>query len=87
MVGAGLLFDTCQVDLNLTYFILFIQIIIYYLTKKNWDLYQNIHEIIILVPALLGLNLEITLASRLSTQVTYLITINHLIFSVQLIIY
>lgn len=38
---------------------------------QDWDLYQNIHEIIILVPALLGLkgNLEMTLASRLSTQV------------------
>ena len=37
----------------------------------NWPLFEVINEIIILVPALLGLkgNLEMTLASRLSTQV------------------
>jgi solute carrier family 41 len=37
----------------------------------NWPLFEEINEIIILVPALLGLkgNLEMTLASRLSTQV------------------
>jgi len=39
--------------------------------KKTWDLYINITEVVILVPALLGLkgNLEMTLAARLSTQV------------------
>lgn len=38
---------------------------------QNWPLYENINEILILVPPLLGLkgNLEMTLASRLSTQV------------------
>lgn len=38
---------------------------------EKWPLYQEINEIIILVPALLGLkgNLEMTLAARLSTQV------------------
>lgn len=38
---------------------------------EKWPLYQDINEIIVLVPALLGLkgNLEMTLASRLSTQV------------------
>lgn len=37
----------------------------------DWPLFEEINEIIILVPALLGLkgNLEMTLASRLSTQV------------------
>ena len=37
----------------------------------DWDLYINITDIIVLVPALLGLkgNLEMTLAARLSTQV------------------
>ncbi|CAI7993975.1 Solute carrier family 41 member 1 [Geodia barretti] len=36
---------------------------------QHWDVYVNINEIFILVPALLGLkgNLEMTLASRLST--------------------
>jgi len=36
----------------------------------NWDVFVNVEEIFILVPALLGLkgNLEMTLASRLSTQ-------------------
>lgn len=38
---------------------------------KEWDLFKQIQEVVILVPALLGLkgNLEMTLASRLSTQV------------------
>jgi solute carrier family 41 len=37
---------------------------------KHWPVYQEISEVYILVPALLGLkgNLEMTLASRLSTQ-------------------
>ncbi|KAI4874966.1 hypothetical protein NFI96_032971, partial [Prochilodus magdalenae] len=38
---------------------------------QHWDVFQTITEIVILVPALLGLkgNLEMTLASRLSTAV------------------
>jgi hypothetical protein len=38
---------------------------------QHWDLFQQVPETFILVPALLGLkgNLEMTLASRLSTQV------------------
>lgn len=38
---------------------------------QKWELFLNIKEIIVLVPALLGLkgNLEMTLASRLSTNV------------------
>ena len=37
---------------------------------QHWDLFQQVPEAFILVPALLGLkgNLEMTLASRLSTQ-------------------
>lgn len=37
---------------------------------QHWDLFQQVPETFILVPALLGLkgNLEMTLASRLSTQ-------------------
>ncbi|CAG5122129.1 unnamed protein product [Candidula unifasciata] len=37
---------------------------------QHWDVFTNVKEIFILVPALLGLkgNLEMTLASRLSTQ-------------------
>lgn len=39
-------------------------------TVQHWDVFENISEIIILVPSLLGLkgNLEMTLAARLSTQ-------------------
>ncbi|XP_030815683.1 solute carrier family 41 member 2 isoform X3 [Geospiza fortis] len=42
-----------------------------YLKKKHWDVFKNVTEVFILVPALLGLkgNLEMTLASRLSTAV------------------
>lgn len=38
---------------------------------KEWDVFVNVNEIIVLVPALLGLkgNLDMSLASRLSTQV------------------
>ena len=45
------------------------------LFEKHWDLYKNIKAIYTLVPALLGLkgNLEMTLASRLSTQVKFVI--------------
>ncbi|KAF7989509.1 hypothetical protein HCN44_008183 [Aphidius gifuensis] len=37
---------------------------------QHWTVFQNVNELMILVPALLGLkgNLEMTLASRLSTQ-------------------
>lgn len=37
---------------------------------QHWPVFENVTEIVILVPALLGLkgNLEMTLASRLSTQ-------------------
>ena len=37
---------------------------------QHWQVYQVVSEVFILVPALLGLkgNLEMTLASRLSTQ-------------------
>ena len=38
---------------------------------QHWEVFEQINELFILVPALLGLkgNLEMTLASRLSTQV------------------
>ena len=44
-------------------------------------MYTEIKEIIVLVPALLGLkgNLEMTLASRFSTQVGFFILIRYLI--------
>lgn len=44
---------------------------------QSWVLYTELKEIIVLVPALLGLkgNLEMTLASRLSTQVKSLHTL------------
>lgn len=39
--------------------------------RQHWDIFLNVTEIFILVPPLLGLkgNLEMTLASRLSTAV------------------
>ena len=38
---------------------------------QHWKVFMDVKEVFILVPALLGLkgNLEMTLASRLSTQV------------------
>lgn len=38
---------------------------------QHWPVFTNVSEVVILVPPLLGLkgNLEMTLASRLSTQV------------------
>lgn len=43
----------------------------HFLPFQHWDVFRIVSEIFILVPALLGLkgNLEMTLASRLSTQV------------------
>ena len=39
---------------------------------QHWSVYMHINELFILIPALLGLkgNLEMTLASRLSTAVS-----------------
>ena len=50
-------------------------------TFQHWQVYKDISEIFILVPALLGLkgNLEMTLASRLSTAVSECILTNLLI--------
>ena len=72
MVGAGVLLDIVQVCWAFYFSYLKVSLELFWLLK-DWDLYQNIHEIIILVPALLGLkgNLEMTLASRLSTQVNF----------------
>lgn len=41
---------------------------------QHWEVFQKVTEVFILVPALLGLkgNLEMTLASRLSTAVSVL---------------
>lgn len=49
--------------INMKYFICFIQ---------HWKLFEEVSELYIVVPALLGLkgNLEMTLASRLSTAVS-----------------
>ena len=40
---------------------------------QHWDVFVHVSEVFIMVPALLGLkgNLEMTLASRLSTQVNW----------------
>ena len=42
----------------------------YFFYFQHWNVFQVVTELFILVPALLGLkgNLEMTLASRLSTQ-------------------
>lgn len=42
------------------------------LSRQNWDVFQEVTELLILVPAVLGMkgNLEMTLASRLSTAVS-----------------
>ena len=44
-------------------------------TVQHWPVFVNVTEVYIMVPALLGLkgNLEMTLASRLSTEVWTLI--------------
>lgn len=45
---------------------------IYMFFGQSWEVFQEITEILILVPAVLGMkgNLEMTLASRLSTAVS-----------------
>lgn len=44
----------------------------YFVFLQHWEVFKNVTEVFILVPALLGLkgNLEMTLASRLSTAVS-----------------
>lgn len=46
--------------------------VLFVLILQHWDVFKYVTEIFILVPALLGLkgNLEMTLASRLSTAVS-----------------
>lgn len=62
-MGAGLINDNvyCKSDLSSS------------CHQQHWGAFQYITEIFILVPALLGLkgNLEMTLASRLSTAVRH----------------
>lgn len=54
----------CAVVLGKLYF--------FCLVLQNWDVFLEVTEIFILVPAVLGMkgNLEMTLASRLSTAVS-----------------
>lgn len=76
-VMAGMLLDIVQVSMarlwaqkemglnvSLRYFCV--------LLRQHWDVFQKVTEIFILVPALLGMkgNLEMTMASRLSTVVS-----------------
>ena len=73
------------------YFVIELNKILIYLMNENnishnysqhWKVFKQVSEVFILVPSLLGLkgNLEMTLASRLSTQVSLmlLITIDYL---------
>lgn len=50
---------------------------IYIFFGQSWEVFQEITEILILVPAVLGMkgNLEMTLASRLSTAVSVILHI------------
>ncbi|KAK3526201.1 hypothetical protein QTP70_017757, partial [Hemibagrus guttatus] len=74
-VMAGMLLDIVQVSMAeiWTHEVLFVncQSDIFVCWWQHWDVFQNVTEIFILVPALLGMkgNLEMTLASRLSTVV------------------
>lgn len=45
---------------------------VFYLVFQSWDVFVEVTEIFILVPAVLGMkgNLEMTMASRLSTAVS-----------------
>jgi hypothetical protein len=67
MVGAGLVLDLVQVKTSLTWPKSSTKIEI---QTQHWSVFMEVKELLILVPALLGLkgNLEMTLASRLSTQ-------------------
>lgn len=49
------------------------QIILFLFSLQHWEVFKKVTEVFILVPALLGLkgNLEMTLASRLSTAVSF----------------
>lgn len=66
MVGAGLVLDMVQVCRRLRKRVLVLKLLLF----QHWQVFVTVSELFILVPALLGLkgNLEMTLASRLSTQ-------------------
>lgn len=48
------------------------KILFFFFSLQHWEVFKKVTEVFILVPALLGLkgNLEMTLASRLSTAVS-----------------
>ena len=77
MVGAGLVLDIVQVRLFLYFFNRIIKTIytFWYQSSlccylQHWSVFESVSKLFILIPSLLGLkgNLEMTLASRLSTQ-------------------
>lgn len=75
-VLAGMLLDVVQVNVwEMKIFGLDLKYnckqLFFVLVNQHWDVFRNVTEIFILVPPLLGLkgNLEMTLASRLSTAV------------------
>lgn len=75
MVAAGVTLDLVQVGINQLLIMQLFTILgllteIFILLIQHWPVFKEVPEVFILVPALLGLkgNLEMTLASRLSTQ-------------------
>lgn len=72
MVGAGLVLDLVQVRFRSFPALYDSGVIdnVDLLLFQHWEVFEKVNELMILVPALLGLkgNLEMTLASRLSTQ-------------------
>lgn len=64
--GAGANQPRAEVSNTCGYFV------VCFLILQHWDVFKYVTEVFILVPALLGLkgNLEMTLASRLSTAVS-----------------
>ena len=55
---------------------------ILFFSLQHWEVFKKVTEVFILVPALLGLkgNLEMTLASRLSTAVSLFLPLSMYIF-------
>ncbi len=84
-VLAGMLLDEVQVsrELMVGWILDKLTINFFVLMNQNWDVFRSVSEIFILVTPLLGLkgNLEMTLASRLSTAVRVLCFLyKHIVF-------
>lgn len=69
-IGAGVILGHVEVRISSLYLVKFIDLNVCLNNSQTWEVFREIPALFILVPALMGLkgNLDMTLASRLSTH-------------------